>query len=115
MIEIEYYDCRNTKGKKVLDCWKAYLDNLTDEVLFKADNKKWNSDREEKFIDMLFEMGKFLKYDFDKVAIKRNAYSPQAHGDAERSQEKIQNQLLNVLSGEQSISIELIEKRSTIN
>ncbi len=54
---------------------------------------------------MLYEMAKFLRYDFDKVTLKRNCYSPEAHGNAERRQEHIQENLLEILSGAKELPV----------
>jgi hypothetical protein len=107
MIEIEFYDCRNNKGKKVMESWRSYFDNLADSDLQKNDHKTWLSQQNDKFIAMLYEMSKFLRYDFDKVSLKRNGYSPQAHGDAEFRQHQIQEHLLKIFSGEQALPMDV--------
>ena len=50
MIEIEFYDCRNSKGKKVMESWRSYFDNLADSDLQKNDHKTWLSQQDNKFM-----------------------------------------------------------------
>jgi hypothetical protein len=101
MIELEYHDCRLKKGKKVIDAWKAYHDSLN----YSLANDSTFQKRDDLFIDLLYEMALYLKYDFDKISLKRSSYVPIAHGKAEDNQNLIQENLLKILSGEKSLPI----------
>ncbi len=55
--------------------------------------------------DLLFEMSKYLGYDFDKIDIKNGYYAPEGHaveGDIDRA---IRNGLMNVLQGNTPLDI----------
>lgn len=52
-------------------------------------------------------MGKPLGYDFDKVLIKRNVYSPVGHGKIERENEQIRKSVLNILGGEAALAVSI--------
>src|ERR1700743_516661 len=100
-IDLEFYG--NKKFQKVVNAWKEYLDQLY--VKFEGDEefKRWNDKAEELLANLLFEMGTSLGYIFDKVAIKRNAYSPIGHAKFENENQQIRNLLIKVLDGENSI------------
>lgn len=93
MIDIEF----NSKHyKKVIVAWRNYHDHLSN-----GDSKStsWMDKNDDLFIDLLFEMGKSLNYKFDKVMLRRTAYSPIAHGDIELEQQVIRRGLASILSG----------------
>ena len=93
MIDIEFID----KGyEKVVAAWRNYHDHLSN-----GDTKSttWMEKNDDLFIELLFEMGKTLGYQFDKVMLRRTAYSPIAHGDIEFDQQTIRRGLATILSG----------------
>jgi hypothetical protein len=102
MIDVEFVQRRY---KKVTDSWRLYQDHLSNRQ--QGDNG-WLARTDELFIDMLFEMGKSLGYKFDKVMLKRTAYSPIAHGDIEFEQQIIRQGLAKVLSGHTSFPIYVV-------
>ena len=99
MVDIEF----NEKGyERVITAWRNYHDHLSN-----GDSKStsWMDRNDDLFIELLFEMGTSLKYKFDKVMLRRTAYSPIAHGDMELEQQVIRRGLANVLSGNASFPI----------
>lgn len=112
MIDIEFYEHRNIAGiswklqpdKNVREVWKAYHDHLNvgyDEDQFKV----WSDKGDEFFTNLLHAIALALNYDFDKVLLKRGAYSPVAHATEERFQQLLKAGFLGILSGKQAISV----------
>lgn len=51
-------------------------------------------------------MSKFLKYDFNKIIIKRGAYIPDSHGVINTEQAIIRKGLVEILARDKSLKIE---------
>lgn len=115
MIDIEFSKKRifglrgpSKSNQTVLDAWKIYLDTLNER--FEEDElNTWVARRDELFTDLLYEMGRALGHNFDKVQIKRGIYSPQAHGEQELAQIKMRDYLLGLASGETVVPISVIQ------
>ena len=99
MIDIEF---RGRSYKKVVTAWRNYHDHLSN-----GNNQStgWVERNDDLFIELLFEMGKSLDYEFDKVMLRRTAYSPIAHGDIEFEQQIIRRGLASILSGNTSLPV----------
>ncbi len=106
-IDIEFY-----KNKKVTDAWKLLLDNFGNYPLdpkasdFQVKLNSCSEKSNELLIDLLYQMGKSLGYDFDKVHLKRGVYFPKGHTDLESEQQIIRRALLEILVGKKSLPIE---------
>lgn len=111
-IDLEFSD--NKKYRKVIDTWKEYFDNLRQRVT-DENITVWSSKNEELLADLLIEMGKALKYNFDKVLIKRNVYSPIGHANIERENQDIRKGIIEVLEGQRVIPMTLIQDEEVIN
>lgn len=107
-IDIEWYGGkifgihrRSTAETEVLEAWKLYLDHLG------TDTKQagWFERGDELFIDLLYRMAKSLGYDFDKVTLKRGAYSPVAHGNMEMEHTAIRKGLAEWLGGTRNVGV----------
>ncbi len=110
-IDLEFYGNRkffyeNKKYKKVLNAWKEYFDQLRVEFNLEIESefKAWNEKTEDFLANLLFEMGESLGYSFDKVTIKRNAYTPKGHLKVEYEEQQVRSLLIKILNGESSIS-----------
>ena len=104
MIEVEFY-----KEKTVRDSWNIYRDHLNSYPFNKdkQTQERWEECRSEFLTDLLYVMSKLFGYDFDKVLIKKGAYSPIVHNE-----EAILRQLLaNVLAGVVPIKVEIVDKQ----
>ena len=103
-IDLEFYGKK--EYLKVIHAWKEYLDQLN--VKFDSEKEEefrvWNEKSEELLANLLFEMGLPLGYNFDKVTIKRNAYSPIGHAKIENENQQIRHLLIKVLNGENAIT-----------
>jgi len=109
MIDLEFYGksllgkrLQSDIDKKVTNAWKVYNDHLNNSV---PDEKldAWVDKGLELFTSLLYAMSQSLGYDFDEVQLKRDCYSPIAHGRIEGEQTKIREGLVKVLDGKLSI------------
>jgi len=105
-IDLEFSD--NDKYRSVISSWKEYFNNLHT----KADSHEqlivWTDKNVELLANLLFEMGKALGYSFDRALIKRNWYSPVAHGNIESENNLIRKGIIEVLEGNRTIPMDMI-------
>lgn len=106
MIEMEY-NAKYKKDKPVLEAWREYFDNFATTPTDPALQTAHYARREELFTDLLYEMAKYLRFPHDRLAIKRNFYSPIAHGNLEEDQNKIRHGLVALVSGERALKMEI--------
>jgi len=85
MIDLEF-NGKSKKEKEVINAWKVYLDHLGNSTIT---GDQWGVRRIDLFVDLLHQMAKVLKFEFDKVHIKNAVYSPRAHGELEDDQTAI--------------------------
>ena len=102
LIDLEF-DAKKA-NVKVLDAWKLYLDSLSETPPEGHLRDAHFQKREDFFVDLMFEMGQCLGFSFNKVAIKRNAYSPIAHGEIEDDIRLIRKGIVELLSGKRGLS-----------
>lgn len=57
-------------------------------------------------------MSKYFSYDFDKVILKKGAYSPMAHGILNMELALIRKRLVELLSDERALNIKITETTS---
>lgn len=113
MIDIEFYGNRK-KNKRVVDAWRLYLDQLfvcpqnSQSTDYKTELKAWTIKSNDVLNDMLFEMAATLGYKFDKVLLKRGAYTPTGYGEVEFEQWTIRRGLVEVFLGSKSIPIHIV-------
>jgi hypothetical protein len=105
-IDLEFYG--DKKYKKVIDAWKAYHDHLNQNTTGEANNAIWENTRNELLVDLLYEMGESLGYEFNKVHIKRAAYFPKGHGDIEQDQTLIRKYMVALLKGDQALKMNVV-------
>ncbi|MBI3834099.1 MAG: hypothetical protein HY287_07195 [Planctomycetes bacterium] len=92
--------------KAVIDSWREYHDHLStnyDASQFQT----WVEKGNELFTNLLHEMAKSLGYGFDRVQLKRGIYTPVAHGAFEEDQRVIRKSLVDILSGQRAIPIQV--------
>ena len=102
-IDLEF-DPKRDADSKVLTAWKTYLDVLSDTPTDDAQQAARYEKREECFVDLIWEIGKYLGFSFEKRAIKRDAYSPIAHGELEDEQRLIRKGIVELLAGKRALS-----------
>lgn len=113
LIDLAFYGIRiigiakrSSREQAVLDSWHEYLDHLGAKV-DDAALAVWNTQREELFTNLLFAMAMDLGYKFDRVQLKKGAYSPIAHGELEQDQTDLRKLGLKLLSGQTSIKMDV--------
>lgn len=113
MIDLAFYGQRvlgihrrSKSEQTVIDAWREYHDHLNTKV---ADDalRIWNVKGEELFINMLFAMAGDVAYKFDRVQLKRGAYSPVAHGELEDEQRALRKLAIEVLAGDSPLKMEV--------
>ena len=115
MIDLEFYG-KKKKDKKVVDAWKLYRDHLYNYRIDPqnpdrdAKAEAWNEKSRELLTDLLFEMSISLNYNFDKVLLKRGAYTPQGYGDTESAQIYLRDSLVGLFAGKTSLPIRIVEE-----
>jgi hypothetical protein len=109
MIDLAFYGRRDA-GKHhptkteiaVTDAWHIYLDHLSTKG---ADDNVWTAQGDELFTNLLAAMAEDVGFSFDRVQLKKGAYSPIAHGEQE-AHVQAQRQLMGeVLAGSRAIKM----------
>jgi len=106
LIDIEFYGDR--KYRRVLAAWRLYLDHLaTDEPVDDAGWDRWNERRRDLLVDLIYEMGVSLKYNFDRVQLMRAFYSPKGHSQMEQEQNALRRGLVELLAGSRALPMDV--------
>jgi len=92
---------------KVLSCWRQYLDWLGDKSL---PLDQWGVRRMDLFIELMYQMGLSLGYDYDKTMLKNEAYIPTGHEHMEQQHEAIFQGLVNLLQGKAQLPIKIVKE-----
>lgn len=88
----------------VIDAWHEYLDHLDT----KNENPAvWAARGDDLFIGLLFALAVDVGYRFDRVRLKKGAYSPVAHGTLEQEQQQIRKLMIDTLSGNQPLKMQV--------
>jgi hypothetical protein len=113
MIDLAFYGRhvlgihRRRRGEEaVISSWREYHDHLNTRA---ADDalRIWNVRSDELFTNLLFAMAADVGYKFDRVQLKKGAYSPIAHGELEDQQRALRQHAIDVLSGSTAIKMEV--------
>lgn len=99
-IEVEFSE-GSAGDKRVLEAWRLYLDHLGDDDT--GDNQRWTDKSNDLLTDLLYEMSQALQYDFSKITLKKNVYSPRAHGDLELDQYLLRKYVVEMMAGKRPI------------
>lgn len=114
MIDLEFHG-RRKKNKKVIAAWRLYLDQLfacpqdSQAADYKVKLDAWTIKSDDVLNDMLFEMAAALGYRFDKVLLKRGAYTPIGYGETEFDQYIIRKGTANLFLGLKSLPVSIVE------
>ncbi|BCA94384.1 hypothetical protein TUM19329_07450 [Legionella antarctica] len=109
LIDIEFYNEKEIRGT-----WNIYRDHLNSYPQNQDKNaqERWEENRINYFTDLLYSMSKYFSYDFDKVILKKGAYSPMAHGILNMELALIRKRLVELLSDERALTIKITEPTS---
>jgi hypothetical protein len=117
MIDIAFYGVRvfsfhwqSAAEKEVRRRWRDYFDSL------EIDNTGWTESQSERLIESRYEKFNALlssiaiaqNYDFDPVELRRNIYSPNAHGTIDAENNAIRSGLSKVLNGASTIKMDVV-------
>lgn len=100
-VPVEFYGT-GKKLKAINDAWKLYLDHHTVEGPV---TEVWVDKKQDLFMELLHLISQFLGYSFSKAQIKRDIYSPRAHGDIETDQVDIRRGIVALLKGEFALPV----------
>ncbi len=106
-IQLEYYSSSKGKAKRVKDAWAEYHAHLNEQAGDGEYLKVWIQRGDELFVNLLFEMSQYLGYEYNRVDIQKGGYTPVAHGNRETLQLSIAEGLERVLSGKESMKVQL--------
>jgi hypothetical protein len=107
MIELVFLGRR---ARRVVGAWRIYADHLNVHVGdTEAQITSWATTREELFFDLMQAMSDSLGFKFDRVQLRRGVYYPKGHVDNEAAQRLIQEGLVGVLTGNQPLTMKVIE------
>lgn len=107
-IDLEFESAKKHE-KKVLEYWRQYLDLLGEKNI---SEEQWNLRRIDLLVELLYQMGISLGYDYGKTQIKNGIYFPVAHGQIEEQQAAIRQGVIDVLQGKKAISMNVASPRS---
>lgn len=111
MIDIEFSGRRafgnrvqTSSEKSVTNAWKSYSDHLNHKYA-NSELERWVQDGDKLFAKLLFELSRALGYDFDEVELRRNVYSPVAHGQLAAQEASIRENLQRLLSNQSGLAV----------
>lgn len=113
MIDLAFYGRRlfgrHRRSKSetaVLDAWHEYLDHLGTKYE-QPEFQLWLAKGEELFVNLLSALATDVGFRFDRVQLKKGAYSPMAQGELEEEQRQLRKRAIDVLSGASPVKMEV--------
>jgi hypothetical protein len=116
-IDLEFSQKKKDE-KLVVERWQEYLDHLDplgNRQMDAAAAAAWNIRRVDLLVELLYEMGSVLGYDFSKTQIKNGTYAPNAHGQVEDEQSRIRTLVLDLLDGKRDLPMRVTNLRTSAN
>lgn len=95
------------KYQSVRLAWAEYLDNLNqpfDDTNFSI----WLHNNEDLLANLLYQMGLALGYNYDKVTIKRNSYTPIGYSNMDKENQSIRTGIIELLEGKRVLPTQFI-------
>ena len=114
MIDLVFYGERSVsfhrrtrKEQRILDAWKEYLDHLHNRL---SDDQiqLWLAQGDELFTNLLYAISQDIGYKFDRVQLKRGAYSPIAHGELEAELTELRRAALSLVMGKHAMKMNVV-------
>jgi len=100
LVELEFYGI-----KSVIDRYKDYIGHLSSPRPTEDEQERYFSQRNDLFVTLLFEIGKYLKYSFDKHDLQRQGYVPQGWGDDYNTQQQNAVLINDILAGRSQLPV----------
>lgn len=110
-IDLEFSQKKKDE-RPVVERWQEYLDHLGNRQMEPA---VWNIRRVDLLVELLYEMGGVLGYDFSKTQIKNGTYAPTAHGQIEDEQSRIRALVLDLLDGKRDLPMRVTNLKTSAN
>jgi len=109
MIDLEFTEISD---KMVINKWKEYHDHLNSYPR-DGDNQKeraviWTQKTEELLAVLLVSMGASLGFEFDSVQIRRGAYNPEGHVNADIELQLLRRMVIEWLGGDRKVAVSLV-------
>lgn len=99
LIEV-LFDGNSQKDKDVRKAWQIYLDFFQQIPPDGEENARAHNEKGIDFlVNLLESMAKYLRYDFDKIQLKRGVYYPRGHSDESDARRVILDSLAKMLAG----------------
>jgi hypothetical protein len=98
---------RTSKEQRILDAWKEYRDHLNNK-LPEGQIELWGTQGAELFTNLLYAMSQDIGYRFDRVQLKRDSYSPIAHGELEEEQSELRKATLSLVTGKHALKMNVV-------
>jgi hypothetical protein len=110
-IDVAFY-----KDKSVRESWGSYRDHLGSypQNGDETDKKIWTDKIPQKLADLLANMAKLLKYDFDETLLIKGAYIPSAHGLIENEQSVLRQALVEVFAFKHPLNVKLVTEETNL-
>ena len=105
LIDVEFNE---TKYEPVVTAWRTYLDHLSHD----SNRTGWSEKNDELFIELLYQMGYSLDYNFDKVMLKRTSYIPVGHADIETEQQIIRQGFAKIFSDKSAFPVFFVNEKT---
>jgi len=110
MIDVTFYGrkilwlvpWRTKYEAQVLQSWNEYIAHLSQDTS-QPSFELWASTSDELLTNLLSAMALDLGFKFDRLSLKRSAYSPQAHGEIEQDQKSLRKLAIQFLAGQSTV------------
>lgn len=118
MIELEF-SSKRPADRAVIEAWKSYIDHLGDapqdfnDPDYRTKSTVWISRSNDCLVDLLYTMGRALGYAFDKVQLKKGAYTPKGHADLEFEISLLRRGALDLLYRKRALPVEVFQPEET--
>ncbi|MDN4063902.1 MULTISPECIES: DUF6680 family protein [Ralstonia solanacearum species complex] len=114
MIDLAFYGnvrfgrkSRSNTEQAVLTAWKVYHDHLSDPNKRPPANLELvAAERDDLLADLLAAMATDLRFDFDRVQLKKSWYSPEVHGAVATQQLSLLVDASEVFSGRRALKVQ---------
>ncbi|MCR6658619.1 MAG: hypothetical protein NVV72_04475 [Asticcacaulis sp.] len=108
--KIFFFETENKLESEVLHSWHEYMKHLTAnlEGLDEEKIRSWNDQGVDLLMDLLVKMAKALGYKFSAKQIKFGIYYPRVHAENDVAQQKLRDNLIKIVSGEQPMPIYVV-------
>lgn len=113
MIDLIFYEGRiegllrrSSKENLVLGAWKEYHDHLSTKP--EENLSLWGAQGDDFFTNLLFAISQDLGFSFDRVQLRRGAYSPMAHGEIEAEQNELRKATLSLVTGKHALNMNVV-------